>query len=88
MSEKCANNGHDVLRARGKQIPSTRKTLELERSAFGEFQAGASHEVGNDSRDQHFARLRLRHDPGGRVNRDTADVLTSYFDLAGVKTGT
>jgi hypothetical protein len=46
-------SGH-AQHARGKQIPSTRKTLELEGTALGEFQARAGDEIGDHTRDQSF----------------------------------
>ena len=58
------------------------------RSAFGEFQAGTGHKIGNDSRDQDFARSGLRHHSSGRVNRNAADVPASDLDFAGVETRT
>src|SRR6202790_5172587 len=56
------------------------------RSAFGEFQSGACHEIGYDSRYQNFARAGLRHHPRGRVNRYAADITTPDLDFTSVKT--
>jgi hypothetical protein len=58
------------------------------RSAFGEFQARASNEVCDHSGYQNFAWLRLRHYPGGCVDRYAADISAPQFDLARVKART
>jgi hypothetical protein len=36
-------------------------------STFGEFQAGTGYEIGDNSRDQDFARLGFRHHPARRT---------------------
>jgi hypothetical protein len=56
------------------------------RSALGEFQARAGDQVGDDSRNQDFARLGLPHDASRRVHRYATNFPASYFDFAGVET--
>ena len=75
------------LRARGKQIPSTRKALEFIRAALGECQTCSGHEVGHDSRNQNLAGLRLRHDASRGVHGYASDIPAPDFDLPGMQAG-
>ena len=54
------------------------------RTAFGELQPGACHQIGHNSRNNNLAGLGLGHDASGRVHSDAADVLTPQFDFAGM----
>src|ERR1700687_6520883 len=56
-------------------------------AALGEFQARTGDEIGDDSRNQDFVRLGLRHDASRSVNGYTADIAASHFDLACMETG-
>src|SRR5271168_3912937 len=75
------------LRRRGEQLPAAWKTFEFVKSAVAELEAGAGHEVGHDPRDQHFVRLRLRHDARGGVHGDAADIPAPDLDFAGMQSG-
>ena len=57
------------------------------RSALRELQACARHKIGYNPRHKNFTRLRLRHNAGCRVNRYTADISISDFNLTGMQTG-
>jgi hypothetical protein len=57
------------------------------RTSFGEFQAGASDEIGDHSGNKNLARRAVRHDASRGVNGDAADIPTSQLDLAGMQTG-
>ena len=56
------------------------------RSALGEFQAGTSNKVGDNSRDQDFRRLGLRHHARRSMNGYAANILAPDLNLTGVKT--
>ena len=57
------------------------------RSALREFQPCPCHEVRDNSGNENFVRLRVRHDASGRVHRYSPDIPASDFNFAGMETG-
>ncbi len=48
--------------------------------------AGADHEVGHGTRDEHLSGLRCGLDTGGDVGGDATDIIAASLDLTGVRT--
>ena len=57
------------------------------RSALREFQPGPCHEVRDNSGNENFVGLRVRHDASRRVHRNSADIPAPDFNFAGMETG-
>jgi hypothetical protein len=58
------------------------------RPALGEFQTCSGHQVSDNSRNENFVGLRLRHDARCGVNGYSSNIPPSDFNFAGMETRT
>src|SRR4029450_4178556 len=71
--------------ASGEELPAVAQALEGVGPAVLQGDAGARHQVLDGAGHQDLTGAGGGHDPGGKVDRDPAHVLTAEVDLAGVE---
>ena len=69
----------------GVNLPVAWNSLECLAAAICKAQTGASHQVFDSSRHQHFASPGKRSHSGTNVNRNATDIVAHHFALAGVQ---
>jgi hypothetical protein len=68
-------------------MPLAWNTFECVYAAVVELDAGADDEIPHRARNDRFAGSCLRHDAGGEIDREAADVSASQFDLPRMESG-